>query len=240
MSREQNYTGIILKKQVLGESDEIVTFFTKELGKIRALAKSVKSSKSKLQQRLQALFLVNFTLTGGKLPKIIFVEPLSVFMKLRENLFGIKAAFVACELVLKFAPDEQKNVPLFQALVDFFEFLNEEEDQLLVSLGLIKFKLAVLEASGLGVALDAGENDIQTYFSAHGGGFTQVAGGQAVLPAVVNIFRQLRLVEFKNLAAAGIPDAGQNQLQQLLSEFIEYQLERRLKSETFFNQGAMV
>ena len=237
MSREQNYTGIILKKQALGESDEIVTFFTKEAGKIRALAKSVKSSKSKLQQRLQALFLVNFTLTGGKLPKIIFVEPLSVFMKLRENLFGIKAAFVACELVLKFAPDEQKNVPLFQALVDFFEFLNGEEDQLIVSLGLIKFKLAVLEASGLGVA---GENDIQTYFSAHGGGFTQVAGGQAVLPAVVNIFRQLRLVEFKNLAAAGIPDAGQNQLQQLLSEFIEYQLERRLKSETFFNQGTMV
>ena len=188
MSREQNYTGIILKKQALGESDEIVTFYTKEQGKIRALAKSVKSSKSKLQQRLQALFLVNFTLTSSKLPKIIFVEPLSVFMNLRENLPGIKAAFVACELVLKFAPDEQKNVPLFQALVDFFEFLNGEVGSAQTSLGLIKFKLAVLEASGLGLALEAGDNDLQTYFNAHSGGFTRVAGGLAVLPAVVSIF----------------------------------------------------
>ena len=53
MSRETKLTGIILKKQPLNESDEIITFYTKENGKIRALAKSVKSSKSKLQQKIQ-------------------------------------------------------------------------------------------------------------------------------------------------------------------------------------------
>ena len=54
--REIKHTGIILKKQPLGEADELITLFTKEQGKVRVLAKSVKSAKSKLQQNCRLCF----------------------------------------------------------------------------------------------------------------------------------------------------------------------------------------
>src|SRR5947208_3391870 len=74
MPRENTYQAMILKKQAYAEADEIITFFTFEHGKVRALAKSVKSPKSKLQQKLQALFLVQVTLSHSKFPKIITIK----------------------------------------------------------------------------------------------------------------------------------------------------------------------
>src|SRR5579863_8757092 len=97
--RESHYTAIILKKQPYKEGDEIITLFTKEGDKIRALAKGVKKPLSKLQQKLQSLFLVNVTLAGGDMPKIIRVEPVKVFAGMRESLAASKLAFYALELV---------------------------------------------------------------------------------------------------------------------------------------------
>ena len=122
MSRETKCRGVILKKQAFNEGDEIITFFTRELGKIRCLAKSVKSSKSKLQQKLQSLFIVDISFTHGKLPKVISVEPVKVFSAMRENLQALKRAFYAQELVLKFTPDEQKNEPLYFCWKIFWNF----------------------------------------------------------------------------------------------------------------------
>jgi DNA repair protein RecO (recombination protein O) len=79
MSRENTYAALVLKKQPLNEADELITVFTKEIGKLRVLAKSVKFAKSKLQYSLQSLFLVNLTVTGGGLPKIIGVEVVNLF-----------------------------------------------------------------------------------------------------------------------------------------------------------------
>ncbi len=58
MPRENTYLSIILKKQAFKEADELITVYTKEAGKLRVLAKSIKSPKSKLQHGLQVLFLV--------------------------------------------------------------------------------------------------------------------------------------------------------------------------------------
>ena len=151
MSREINYQAIILKKQPFNEADEIITFFSKEAGKVRGLAKSVKLSKSKLQNSLQALFLVNLGLVGGGLlPKIISAEPKKTFFKLRHNLNLIKYAFYASEVVLKFTPDTQKNEKLFELLLNFLDHL--ENSGLELEFALAKFKAEFLTATGFEVS----------------------------------------------------------------------------------------
>jgi len=238
MSRETRCRAIILKKQAFGESDEIITFFSRELGKIRCLAKSVKSPKSKLQQKLQSLFVVDLSFTNGKLPKIISVEPVKVFSAMRENLESLKRAFYAQELVLKFTADEQKNEPLFFLLENFLEFLDMSAGDEIFDLGLLKFKLEILRVLGLGVHNEIADGNHQpVFFSPVRGGFNgqPSADSLKVSADVYKLFLELQTAEFKNLSdvknISGEPD-----LQNLLSRFIEYQLERKVRSEKFLRQ----
>jgi DNA repair protein RecO len=235
MPRESKYTAIILKKQSYKEGDEIITIFTKEAGKIRCLAKGIKKPLSKLQQRLQTLFLVNVTLAGGDMPKIIHVEPLKVFSKMRENLTASKTAFYALELVLKFTADEQKNEALFDLLEQFLEFLNSESSDEAVNMALAKFKIEVLSASGLEISQVAAKSpDDKTFFSPGKGGFSNQRFSDA-LPVSAGCYADFLFLNqcgFKDLKT--VRDYNQiNELQSLLSLFIEYQLERKIKSEKY-------
>ena len=192
MSKEQKLTAFILKKQAFNEADEIITFFSKEQGKVRALAKSVKLAKSKLQAKLQNLFLVNVNLAGShSLPKVTAAEPIEVFFNLRENLETVKLGIYASELVLKFTGDEEVNEPLFLALKNFLEQLNLAEQKTWDRL-LLQFKLAVLDACGVS-------------------------------------YRGQLKTNNQNLA----------ELNHQVSEFIEYQLERKVKSEKFLAEGML-
>jgi DNA repair protein RecO (recombination protein O) len=238
MSRETRCRAIVLKKQAFGESDEIITFFSRELGKIRCLAKSVKSSKSKLQQKLQGLFLVNLSFTHGKLPKIIYVETVKVFGQMRENLESLKRAFYAQELALKFTADEQKNEQLFFLLEDFLEFLNSSPADALLDLGLLKFKLEILRVLGLGVHNEIADGNHQpVFFSPIRGGFNRQASADSlkVSADVYRLFLELQIAEFINLSDIK-NTSGETDLQNLLSQFIEYQLERKVRSEKFLRQ----
>jgi DNA repair protein RecO (recombination protein O) len=241
MSRETKCRAIVLKKQPFNEGDEIITFYSRELGKIRCLAKSVKSHKSKLQQKLQGLFLVDLSFTHGKLPKIISAEPVKVFSGMRENLQNLKRAFYAQELVLKFTPDEQKNEQLFFLLEKFLEFLNSERSESILNLALAKFQLEILQVLGLAPSevanKSSAENNQPIFFSPVRGGFFKISSADAlkVAPAVYGLFLELRQLDFENVKNVKNTDDGKS-LEGILSQFIEYQLERKVKSEKFLRQ----
>src|SRR3989344_3680734 len=208
MSREHKYQAIILKKQPFNEGDEIITFFSLENGKIRGLAKSVKLAKSRLQHALQTLFLVNIRLTASQgMPKIISAEVVKSFSGIRENLPAAAGAFYAIELLLKFTADEQKNEKLFNLLLDFLSFLSDypAEDS---GLALVKFKTELLSAVGLSVI------------------FHDDLAKQA------DKLRQCQILEqtaYKNLAS--LKNFGEiNLLQEFLSNFIVFHLERQVNS----------
>ena len=209
MSRETKYTAIILKKQPFGEADEIITFFSLETGKIRALAKSVKLAKSKMQNALQTLFLVELALAGrGNLPKIISAEVKDAFPALREDLEAIKPAYYACELVLKFMPDGQSNPELYTLLKDFFKHL--ETGRRGYGPALVKFKAGFLNAAGLSPA-------------AHEG--LQKESGS------LKVCKDLEACAFVELDRQTWQ--GLEPLQNFLSDFITHHLEREIKSENF-------
>ena len=210
MSREANYQAIILKKQAYGEADEIITFFSREAGKVRALAKSVKLAKARLQNALQALFWVDLVLAGKgeHLPKIIFAEPRKTFSRLRHDLNSLKRAFYASELVLKFTPDGQRNEQLFDLLLDFLKYLEAEGTDL--ESALAKFKAGFLSAVGLSATAH------QTLES-----HTDQLNLALALEACS--FTDLNLKTWSNIAP----------LQKFLSDFIVYHLEREVKSEAF-------
>jgi DNA repair protein RecO len=156
---------------------------------------------------------------------------------MRENLECLKRAFYAQELALKFTPDEQKNEPLFFLLENFLEFLNSEPAEKVLDLALAKFKLEILKVLGLGVKGSAGGDNGRIFFSAQTGGFSRAvsADGLKTSPDVFGLFLELQSLGFENLGKAR-NTSGEKDLQNLLSQFIEYQLERKVKSEKYLKQ----
>jgi DNA repair protein RecO (recombination protein O) len=247
MSRELSYQAIIIKRQPFGEGDEILTVFTQERGKLRALAKSTKFAKSKLKYGLQTLFLASLTLTSSSgLPKIIRVEVKNPFRHILDRLLAAKMAFYVLELVLKFTADEQKNERLFSLVTEFFSFLDTVREEQDLGPGLAKFKIEFLESMGLGVHYEeapAGEE--AAGFSVRRGGFVFREAGQDYQQISANtfpLFLTLKKTGFNELPG---PQAGRffeslAELQELLSAFIRFHLEREIKSEKFLRSEDVV
>jgi DNA repair protein RecO (recombination protein O) len=72
--------GIVLRTQKLGEADRIVTFLTRRTGRVRAVGKGVRRTKSKFGSRLEPFMHVDVQFAHGRTLDIVTqVETLSPF-----------------------------------------------------------------------------------------------------------------------------------------------------------------
>ena len=118
------------------------------------------------------------------------------------------------------------------------------DDLPVLVLALAKFKMEFLSTTGLGIhapkeILSLGK---KIGFSNSRGGFESKASSTrdfvSVSPEVFNLFIKLNgvpLAELGKLGASDIPKKDANTLQKLLSSFLEYTMERPLKSEKYLN-----
>ena len=58
--------GVVLRSYKLGESDRIVVIMTENFGKVRAVAKGVRKTKSKIGARLEPMSHVDIQLYRGR------------------------------------------------------------------------------------------------------------------------------------------------------------------------------
>jgi len=114
MSRTYKATGINLKSIPIGESDRLLTIFTKEFGIIRAVAMGVRKGRSQIGGRSE-LFVVNQLLIakGKSLDKITQAETLQSYSGLGRNLGKLASSQYLAELVLSQALSEQPQEELF-------------------------------------------------------------------------------------------------------------------------------
>ncbi len=249
MSRENKFQAIILKKQDYSETDQIVTLFSLQKGKLRALVKAGKLQTSKLQTGTQPGFEINTTLTNSpSLPKLIQTEVISAPAHLYESMELQKIWFSSAELVFRAAPDEQPSEEIYYSLQGLLNFLesysvNKFEQAEVLYLGLIKFQLLVMNNIGLG--LQTLSEDIvadQLLFSAEKGGLLPPSAASStakLVPASFNKqLRWLQQVSFGQILQISSDKKLQvTGLQDIVNEFINYQLEREIKSHRFLRSG---
>lgn len=123
---DYKYTGIILNKKDVGETDRIYSIYTLESGKIRVLAKSVRKANAKL-----AGFLENFNLAeifiakNQGMGKITGSLVISNFSEMRKNLEIIGNVFESIKLLDKLIKDENGDQRVFNLLKEYLETINE-------------------------------------------------------------------------------------------------------------------
>jgi DNA repair protein RecO (recombination protein O) len=100
------------------EADRIVTLYTRERGRLGAIAKGVRRTSSKVGGRLEPFGLIRASLhTGHGLYTVVGVETLRTFQGVRDELFRMEEGARLFAAVRHLFPAEEGSVPAFNVLV---------------------------------------------------------------------------------------------------------------------------
>src|SRR5512134_3647864 len=127
---------IVIHSFHYGESDKIVTFFTKDFGKIKGIAKGARRSRRRFQNALDLfshLRLIFFDREGIGLVRAEGCDILSPFSHIREDLRKILYGNYFLELLNEMTGEREAHREAFELLLIFLSTLNEskpEEEQL--------------------------------------------------------------------------------------------------------------
>ena len=120
--RSYRTEALTLARSTLGEADLLITLYSRDRGKIRAVAKGARRSTSKLVGHLEPLTRVQLSLSMGRnLDIITQAQVLSNFNPLKENLAAITKGLYVAELVDGFGSEAQPNPAVYDLALDILE-----------------------------------------------------------------------------------------------------------------------
>jgi len=123
---------IVIRSLNYGESDKIITLFTRDFGKIKGIAKGARRSKKRFQNALglfSHLRLVFFDREGMGLMRVESSDILHSFPKIREDLKKIFYGNYYLELINEMAGERESNLEAFDLLLSFLHTLDGAEPQ---------------------------------------------------------------------------------------------------------------
>ena len=238
MAQDIKLTGFIIKTQDLGEADILLTFFSKEEGKVRVLAKSAKKMTSKLSGRLQPFAEIELTLVGNtSLAKIIRVETIQQFPSLIAGQSQMHSLLVLQELVTRSLADGQINEPLYELYQkSLLKLSNAPEDKVIIFVtDMFVQALLALGFAPQPVSKVVLNTQTKIFFSNQTGKFTQEftnSEEREVSHGSYNLYCQF--YKNSNTDINTIDIAASRQLLEILNNFTGYQIERELKASRYF------
>lgn len=240
MTRQRLYRtpAVILKRMDLGEADRIVTLFSRDEGKVRAVAKGVRRTTSRSAGHLEPFTLSDVLLAVGReLDVVSQADTLDAFREIRENLDLTTHAFYLTELVDLLTEERSENRAVYDILLEGLRSLRASTDARLV---LITFHLQLLEALGYRPELRECVNcraliePDRNHFSALLGGVVCPSCGPAEPTAHAIGTSALKLLRFVQATAGqrsvnAAPHIGR-EAEALLRDYAEHIIERRLRT----------
>ena len=237
MSRGALYRdeAVVLRTYKLGEADRIVVLLTRGRGKVRAVAKGVRKTKSKFGARLEPTSHVAVQLYEGRdLDIVTQTESIDQFRAVRADLDRFARASAMLETADQLAQEGEVNPRLYQMLVGALRTLDASDSPLVVP----AFFWKVLALEGfrpeVDVCVQCGDQDGPLVaFDLESGGLLcrTCRRGQSVSPEAVELLR-LILGGRLNDALAAPPTPASHEVDHLATRAVEHHLERRLRSVT--------
>jgi DNA repair protein RecO (recombination protein O) len=253
--RNYQTQGIILKQTKLGEFDKIVTIYTPEFGKLRAVAKGACRPKSKLGGNVEPLTHSLMLLAKGRnLDIVTQSQTINGFLALKSDLWRMACGLYILELIDSFTVEGGENRPLFDLLLDILSQLSEPDSNETV---LRYFELHLLHYLGYRpqlhrcVSCDSPLKPVVNFFSPSKGGLScphcnseenhrteqiEAIPLKPSLPLSVGALKVLRLWQSCDYATARrvrVKPELSSELERVLCEYIRYILQRELKSLTW-------
>jgi len=229
---------IVLRRANLGEADRIVTLFTREHGKLAAVAKGARKPRSRFAGRLELFTHLRALLAQGRTLDVVSqVEVVDPFAAVRADLVRLGAASFAAEVADRATVEREAHPALFAALRAALRLIAGGD----AALAAMWFAAQVLALSGYGPVVDrcavCGRPlpGAAAFSVALGGALCGAEGGrdpQAVPASAVALaaIGFLREAPAEALARISLERRRRAEVEHLLRRTLEYRLEVRLKS----------
>jgi len=144
----------ILKKTTYAEADYILSIFTKDFGKITALAKNAKKSSKRFGGRLEPFVLsrISFQDRPGRMHILQECETIKVFSRFMEDVELFTLGSFMIENIEILIPKEDPTEKTFKLFLNTLNALNTGKT---ILPEILKFQLSVLALSGFMPKLDS-------------------------------------------------------------------------------------
>ena len=127
--RSYRTQAVVLRSLRLGEADRVLHLYTLDRGRVGAVAKGIRRTKSRFGARLEPLSHVDLMLHsgGGELHTVTGVDLVSSHHAAREDGRRLGVGLVGLEAMLRLFPEQEANERAFTALTRFLEALDTSE-----------------------------------------------------------------------------------------------------------------
>jgi len=166
---------IVLRSIRYGEADRVLHLYTLDRGRVGAIAKGVRRTRSRFGGRLEPFFRVDLVLHEGRgdLLTVTSAHTVAGFRHLREDAGALDAAARACEATGRLFDTGEPHPAVFHLLCHQLALL-DADPAMATHANALAFRLKLLVAAGLapqlGSCASCGEPDHLTGFSGAAGG----------------------------------------------------------------------
>jgi len=237
---------VVLRHTDWGEADRLLTLYSREHGKLRAIAKGVRKIQSRKAGHLEPFTRVTIMLAKGHdLWIVTQAEAIDLYQPIREELQKMGQAAYVVELLDRFTYEEGQNWQLYKLLTETLERLSSGEDDFIPIkyyemrlLELLGYRPLLFECAACGADITARDQ----YFSADLGGVLCpmcANRGQSSRPVSLEALRFLRHIQrstYKEARMVNPPAAIRQEMEALQNYYLTYLLERSLNSPEFLKQ----
>jgi len=144
----ENLNSIVIKKSIYGEADYLVTLFTREIGKVKGIARQAKKSKKRFGGRLEPFIhlKLDITLNENKFNILNDVSLIKPYPSISGSLETFAFGSFVLEHVDLFTYENENSEELFDATINIFDQIENNENILPT---LLNYQLTLLQVNGI-------------------------------------------------------------------------------------------
>lgn len=230
--------GVVLRTYKLGEADRIVVIYTRTRGKVRAVAKGVRRTKSRFGARLEPGSIVHAQFYEGRnLDIVTQAETVQRLGLLRSDLGRYGRAALVLETIDHLTQEGEANPALYRLLTGVLVELDREGNPLVVP----SFVAKLLALEGVQPLLDecaqCGSQGPLVAMAMHLGGVVchDCLQGDPISDAARTALQQILDGHVRHVLDT-TPEPVAVELESISSKLLEQHLERRLRSANVLYQ----
>jgi DNA repair protein RecO (recombination protein O) len=237
---------VVLRHSNWGEADRLLVLFSREAGKLRAVAKGARKIRSRKAGHLEPFTHVKLMLARGRDFWIVTqAETIDAYLPVRDDLLRTAYAGYIIELLDRFTYEEGENRALFQLLVDTLQRVSTLPDPFSA---VRYYEIRLLDLLGfrpeLNNCLSCGEaiKPEDQYFDALQGGVLcprcgpRVPSARAISMQTLKFLRHFQRSTFREATRVELPPEVRREMEGLMAHYLTYLLERRLNTSAFLHE----
>lgn len=233
---------LLVRSTAYGETDRILTLFTREQGKISVLARGAAKSSKRFGGALEPFSLIETTVqpVTKRIWPLQEARQLKVFIGLSQNLKRLEIASFLLELTREVLPEHQPEPALFDLVLAALAELEQSAEEQTAKLA-ISAELKILAISGTAVAVDSCNacgrpvpSGKRVTFNPLRGGIVcrHCGGGPLVLSAgAQSALANLARMPLDRISEIELTTDQADELTRALEQFLEQHLGHRFKTK---------